>query len=430
MSNPYEGDSLTTTPAGLTGRNTASSGNGIGVLGTSTNGEGVHGETNSTQFAAVAAIELNPSSNIAAVYGEQRGNGPGVYGIAKGRGGGVFGGSANGEGVHGETNSTQFAAVAGIELNPSSNIAAVYGEQRGNGPGLFGIAKGNGAGVFGTSANGEGVHGETNSTTFAAVSGIELNPSSNIAAVYGEQRGNGPGLFGIAKGNGVGVWGTSANGEGVHGETNSTQFAAVSGIELNPSSNIAAVYGEQRGNGPGLFGIAKGNGAGVFGTSAGGLAGQFQGDVLVTGTLRAQVDVVLTGGDCAEDFDVAGSARIEPGSVMVIDEEGRLMESGKAYDNRVAGVISGAGDYKPGIVLDKKQASAGRLPVALVGKVYCKVDAGRAPVAVGDLLTTSATPGHAMKAEDPVRAFGSVIGKALRPLKAGRGLIPILVALQ
>ena len=83
MSNPYEGDSLTTTPAGLTGRNTASSGNGIGVLGTSTNGEGVHGETNSTQFAAVAGIELNKSSNIAAVYGEQRGNGPGLYGIAK-----------------------------------------------------------------------------------------------------------------------------------------------------------------------------------------------------------------------------------------------------------------------------------------------------------------------------------------------------------
>ncbi|MGA8658223.1 MAG: hypothetical protein WB586_18935 [Chthoniobacterales bacterium] len=181
MSNPYEGDSLTTIPAGLTGRNTATSGNGIGVLGTSTNGEGVHGETNSTQFAAVAGIELNPDSNIAAVYGEQRGNGPGLYGIAKGNGWGVFGGSASGEGVHGETNSTQFAAVAGIELNPRSTIAAVYGEQRGNGPGLYGIAKGNGAGVFGGSASGEGIHGETNSTQFAAVAGIELNPSSNIA---------------------------------------------------------------------------------------------------------------------------------------------------------------------------------------------------------------------------------------------------------
>src|SRR5580700_6864698 len=112
-----------------------------------------------------------------------------------------------------------------------------------------------------------------------------------------------------SSGNGIGVLGTSTNGEGVHGETNSTTFAAVAGIELNPSSNIAAVYGEQRGNGPGVYGIAKGNGAGVFGTSTSGPAGYFQGDVTVTGTLRAQVDVVLTGGDCAEDFDVVVAER-------------------------------------------------------------------------------------------------------------------------
>jgi hypothetical protein len=53
-----------------------------------------------------------------------------------------------------------------------------------------------------------------------------------------------------------------------------------------------------------------------------------------------------------------------------------------------------------------------------------------APIEVGDLLTTSPTPGHAMKATDPVRAFGAVIGKALRALGDGQGLIPILVALQ
>jgi hypothetical protein len=65
-----------------------------------------------------------------------------------------------------------------------------------------------------------------------------------------------------------------------------------------------------------------------------------------------------------------------------------------------------------------------------MGKVYCKVDATDAAIAVGDLLTTSRTPGHAMKAEDPVRAFGAVIGKALRPLSGGLGLVPVLVALQ
>jgi hypothetical protein len=46
------------------------------------------------------------------------------------------------------------------------------------------------------------------------------------------------------------------------------------------------------------------------------------------------------------------------------------------------------------------------------------------------MLTTSSTPGHAMKAADPFKAFGSVIGKALMPLDEGRGLIQIIVALQ
>jgi hypothetical protein len=63
-------------------------------------------------------------------------------------------------------------------------------------------------------------------------------------------------------------------------------------------------------------------------------------------------------------------------------------------------------------------------------KVYCKVDAQYGPVEVGDLLTTSPTPGHAMKASDLLKAFGAVIGKALRPLASGQELIPILIALQ
>src|SRR5262249_42424591 len=134
--------------------------------------------------------------------------------------------------------------------------------------------------------------------------------------------------------------------------------------------------------------------------------------------------------DCAEDFDIAAAESIEPGTVMVVGEEGVLHQGHQAYDKRVAGVIAGGGDYKPGIVLDKKQSQPNRKPIALLGKVYCKVDASSAPIEVGDLLTTSDTPGHAMKATDPMKAFGAVIGKALRPLKEGQGLIPILIALQ
>jgi hypothetical protein len=154
------------------------------------------------------------------------------------------------------------------------------------------------------------------------------------------------------------------------------------------------------------------------------LAGRFEGDVEVTGDIR------LLNADCAEDFDIGVDLSVEPGTVMVLGEEGALFPSLHAYDKRVAGVISGAGDYKPGIVLDKQESGSNRQPVALLGKVFCKVDAQYGAIAVGDLLTTSRTPGHAMKADDPLKAFGSVIGKALRPLAAGQGLIPILIALQ
>jgi hypothetical protein len=146
--------------------------------------------------------------------------------------------------------------------------------------------------------------------------------------------------------------------------------------------------------------------------------------------LGASGDIVLSNGDCAEEFDATESELVEPGTVMVLDGTGKIATSCVAYDPKVAGVVSGAGDYKPAIVLDKRETGEIRIPLALVGKVYCKVDAQHSPVEVGDLLTTSEKPGYAMKAVDRSRAFGAVIGKALRPLKDGQGLLPILIALQ
>ena len=115
---------------------------------------------------------------------------------------------------------------------------------------------------------------------------------------------------------------------------------------------------------------------------------------------------------------------------MSLAEDGELLPCRQEYDTRVAGVISGAGDFKPGIVLDTRPSAGLRQPLALLGKVYCKADARYGPIAIGDLLTTSATSGHAMKASDPAKAFGAVIGKALRPLAEGRALIPVLVAMR
>jgi hypothetical protein len=149
------------------------------------------------------------------------------------------------------------------------------------------------------------------------------------------------------------------------------------------------------------------------------------------GTVQVTGDIVMPASDFAEDFAVDASDAIEPGTVMVLDDAGTLRPSAKGYDKKVAGVVSGAGDCRPGLILDRRELSSERrLPVALVGKVYCKVDAAFGAIEVGDLLTSSPIPGHAMKATDQIKAFGAVIGKAMRPIRSGRRLIPILIALQ
>ena len=259
----------------------------------------------------------------------------------------------------------------------------------------------------------------------------------------------------------IGVLGTSTdpNGYGVLGENtagglagqfdgnvqvngnlnaNTTSGRAINANSSDPNNDCingtssaaahAGVSANNSGSGMGLFASSV-HGSAVF-AKGGGLAGQFEGGVLITGTLTVNADIILTGADCAEEFDIATDHAIEPGTVMVLDEAGSLRASDQAYDKKVAGVVSGAGDYRPGLILDRGNSSQKRLPLALVGKVYCKVDSQYSPIGVGDLLTTSPTLGHAMRAVDPLKAFGAVIGKALRPLRSGQGLIPILIALQ
>jgi hypothetical protein len=239
----------------------------------------------------------------------------------------------------------------------------------------------------------------------ATVIGTGSNPYE--VGVLGESQ-EAEGVRGVGH-KGAGVSGSSEKWIGTYGE--SQEFEGVRGI------SHSADHG-------GVVGINdNSSGTGIYG-KGGRLAGFFEGDVEVTGDIR------LTSADCAEDFNVLEVASVESGTVMVLGEEEVLLPSHQAYDKRVAGVISGAGNYKPGIILDKQTSEQRRLPVALLGKVFCKVDAQFGAIAVGDLLTTSSTPGHAMKAADPLKAFGAVIGKALRPLEDGQGLIPILVALQ
>jgi hypothetical protein len=337
----------------------------------------------------------------------------------------VRGDSPNDDGVVGTTNAPDKSGVFGFTPQ---------------GTGLRGISQSSANfGIFGSNdspnaptgggAGGAGVFGLTNSPGAAGVFG-----ANNGAHGVGVQ-GNGPeaGINGFSE-RGAGVRGHSNHATGVEGFAHVTDQSGIFGMN---DATGQVPDGLNRPAGNGVWGHTKvERGSGVFGsvepglrqaagvTGVGPTAGRFLGDVEVAG------DVKLLGGDCAEDFDIADVELVEPGTVMVVGEEGTLHQSHQAYDKRVAGVISGAGDFKPGIVLDKQHSQLNRKPIALLGKVYCKVDASYAPIEVGDLLTTAPTLGHAMKASDPLKAFGAVIGKALRPLKTGQGLVPILIALQ
>jgi hypothetical protein len=285
--------------------------------------------------------------------------------------------------------------------------------------GVFASAAGTGTAVEAVSQSGIALYADS-ATGAAAVEGH--NPGTkSLAVLAGRDRvfQQHAGVYGESDQQGVFGNSTSASGTGVYGIAN--------------SGNGFGVRGESK-DGTAIQGQCFGNGIAVLG-KGGRVAGRFEGAVEITGDLNTsgnhncKGDIFLAHADCAEEFNVSGVEPVEPGTVMVINNEDALEPSRRAYDKRVAGIISGAGGLQPGIVLDR-QVEGSRSPIALIGKVYCKVDADFGAIEVGDLLTTSPTCGHAMKASDPANSFGAVIGKALRPMASGRGLVPVLVSLQ
>lgn len=356
----------------------------VGVLGTSNTGNGVEGTSGITITSE--GPNLPPISSQKAPFPALQ---CGVVGMSD-PGIGVYGSSDQQDAIQAWSNSPQHAGVSARNTSNSSTGNGVW-TNGGAGTGIHAIGK-QYAGLF---------DGQLQVNGDIKVSGAGLFASSASPA------------------SGVALQATSGQQDAIEGACSSTQ-------------GHAGVSGYCNGTGYGVWAKST-SGVGVYGTG-GQLAGLFDGkvqvngDSRVTGTLEVDVDIVLPAADCAEEFDVGSN--VDPGTVMVLDDNETLKPCSTQYDKRVAGVVSGAGGYRPGLILDRGRHSGIRRPIALVGKVYCKVDAQYGSVQIGDLLTTSPTPGHAMKATEPSLAFGAVIGKALGRLPEGCGSIPILVALQ
>jgi len=150
-----------------------------------------------------------------------------------------------------------------------------------------------------------------------------------------------------------------------------------------------------------------------------------RGDLYVADALEVDGTTYGTFSDLAENYDIVLADGLESGDVAIIDEDGsmKLRKAITGYDTKVAGIISS----QPSYVLNSDQEG---LPLALAGKVPCKVDASYGEIKPGDLLTSSPTPGHAMVVTDRMQAIGAIIGKALEGKTEGRGKIEVLLTLQ
>ncbi|MGC5077570.1 hypothetical protein [Agrococcus sp. DT81.2] len=213
---------------------------------------------------------------------------------------------------------------------------------------------------------------------------------------------------------------------------------ASGGLRVRDSNGqtVVSINGE---TGIGTFGTGRGQSGGlVIRAAANGPVIQVDGATGRISFLNARLettlvingvtgDIEFSGADCSEDFDAV--RHLQPGSVLVARADGLVDACTIAYDHRVVGVRSGAGAYHPALRLDSHAEHQDRVPIAIAGKAECLVDADICPVRVGDLLTTSPTPGHAMAAEDRARMIGATIGKSLLARSGGRGLIPMLVGL-
>jgi hypothetical protein len=435
---------------------------------TSSSGEVLRAEMTG-YYPSGAAIRGFASSTGTAVSGSSS-SGIGVFG-ASSSASGVYGSSQNGHGGHFRSNGGfgVYAYATGTYYwdhgvyasahegygvyGKSSRSIGVYGEGssygvrgRGGYRGVYGASAGE-AGVYGYhDAYGDGVKGRSNSGT----------------GVYGE----GPGS------SGVGVRGYSSGTNGYGGHFTSTNYRGIYARSYNPSWYAGLFDG---GAGVGIFGDLY-----VSGTKSGYVVDLARnngsdplqvGDVvLITGATDPVLgEIPVPTVRLADESASAGvmgvvdrmfatpedAATIPEGMFEAWYELISMNSAGAGAESVAAGYDDQLSDNKttemplrpsmesPGRFVSRAEAEflavargadPGIAPGAYLGVVTLgafkaiRVDASYGSILPGDLLVSSPTPGHAMRAADP--APGTIIGKALGSLEEGQGSIPVLITLH
>jgi hypothetical protein len=285
-------------------------------------------------------------------------------------------------------------------------------------------------GLFATmmAQNPASVEGESNSPSGRAVFGLNTSTTGSTAGVRGEvlsTNSGATGVFGL-------ITSATGTGSGVKGQNNGTTGYGVWGTG---GGNAIGVLGQTNSNtNPGVWAYNSGSGIGLKAESNGNLIEAWDYDpvnlrfkVDNAGNVTADGSYTSPAADFAELLPATKHAELEPGDVLAIGEDGKLVKSFESYQKSVAGVYSTKPAFMGGHDVDV--TSIGKVPLAMVGIVPVKVSTQNGPIKPGDLLVASEIPGYAMKGRKKT-PNGTAIGKALEPLNQDRGIIKMLVILQ
>jgi hypothetical protein len=458
---------------GVSGIVTATGGTGVrgeAVLGTGIIGQGETGVVG--EGSTGAGVEGNGTVGVA-------GFGTGIAGVLGGANGDGDSAGVSGENT-GQGYGGRFVSASSIGLY-AEGAEGVHGKDTsGTLPGVHGESAT--VGVLGESESGQGVRGQS-----ASNDGVVGRTATAIkSGVFGVNIGEGPGVTArsdlgnslhvpSAGGHALYIHDTAVHGVHVrHANANGIDVASagLNGVQVYSATHNAMYVHSSGEDGirvrtAGWNGVAVDSAsyAGVYVSSAGGDGIRIQtatkdGLRLFEGIGR---DYIYAGSDADPDFRVANDGlvlsdrgfrcgdgapgclqsggadvaekvdsaeELSPGDVVEIDPTApdRFRLARSARSRLVAGVISSA----PAVILGTQGSDVAdtttddmRPALALVGRVPVKVSAENGPIAIGDLLVSASTPGHAMRDGDP--AAGTVIGKALEALPSGTGTILVLV---
>jgi hypothetical protein len=321
------------------------------------------------------------------------------------------------------------AGLINVNNNVSATRVAIHGEGSGSGGqiSLYAADGGDGISLYGDNQGGglEYLYAADGSIS------ISLDAESGGAGYLSLRNTGGSTRVGLD-----GYNSTSGSGEISVYDSSGTETVEILGGETASTGGQILMRNAAGGNTIQLDSDASGVACGYLqlsradGTPTITLQADYSGD----GRIITQELQITGGSDLSEQFDInPAQEALQPGMVVCIDPEhpGELVASTRAYDHTVAGVISGAGGVKTGMMMGQVGTKAdGKQPVALTGRVYVLADASNGSIKPGDLLTTSSTPGHAMKATNHSKAYGAVLGKAMTGLSQGKGTVLVLVSLQ